>query len=70
MDRLRFATRLLAIFQMEFTEEARLRRRRGRERMAVEPELALPFVALRKGPFAVPAAAFSQAAWDRLLSHY
>ena len=69
MDRLRFATRLLAIFRMEFTEEARLRRRRGRERMAVEPELALPFVAMQKGPFAVPDAAFSQAVWDRLLGN-
>jgi len=67
MNRLRFATRLMAIYRMEFTEDARLRRRRGRERMAAEPELALPFVAMQKGPLAVPREAFSQRVWDALL---
>jgi menaquinone-9 beta-reductase len=67
MNRLRFATRLLAVFRMEFTEEARLRRSRGRERMAAEPELALPFVAMQKGPLAFPREAFSPRIWDRLL---
>jgi 2-polyprenyl-6-methoxyphenol hydroxylase-like FAD-dependent oxidoreductase len=67
MDRLRFATRLLAILRMEFTENARLRRSRGRERMAAEPELALPFAAMQKGPLAIPREAFSQRIWDRLL---
>jgi menaquinone-9 beta-reductase len=67
MNRLRFATRLLAIYRMEFTEEARLRRKRGWQRMAAEPELALPFVAMQKGPFAVPPRAFSQDVWERLL---
>jgi hypothetical protein len=52
---------------MEFTEEARQRRRTGRERMAADPELALPFMALQKGPFAVPSEAFSKRIWDRLL---
>jgi 2-polyprenyl-6-methoxyphenol hydroxylase-like FAD-dependent oxidoreductase len=67
MNRLRFATRLLAIYRMEFTEEARLRRLRGRERMAADPELALPFVAMQKGPLAVPRAAFSQRVWEALV---
>lgn len=67
MNRLRFATRLLAVYRMEFTEEARLRRKRGWERMAAEPALALPFVAMQKGPFGVPREAFSQRVWDRLL---
>jgi 2-polyprenyl-6-methoxyphenol hydroxylase-like FAD-dependent oxidoreductase len=67
MNRLRFATRLMAIYRMEFTEDARLRRKRGRERMAAEPELALPFVAMQKGPLAVPREAFSQRVWDALL---
>jgi 2-polyprenyl-6-methoxyphenol hydroxylase-like FAD-dependent oxidoreductase len=67
MNRLRFATRLMAIYRMEFTEDARLRRSRGRERMAADPELALPFVALQKGPLAVPREAFSQRVWEALL---
>jgi 2-polyprenyl-6-methoxyphenol hydroxylase-like FAD-dependent oxidoreductase len=67
MRRIRFSTRLLAIYRMEFTDEARLRRERGRARMAAEPELAMPFVALQKGPFAVAGAVFSQSLWDRLL---
>jgi len=32
-----------------------------------DPGLALPFVAMQKGPFAVPREAFSQDVWDRLL---
>lgn len=67
MNRHRFATRLMAIYRMEFTEDARLGRKRGRERMAAEPELALPFVAMQKGSLAVPREAFSQRVWDALL---
>jgi 2-polyprenyl-6-methoxyphenol hydroxylase-like FAD-dependent oxidoreductase len=67
MRRLRFSTRLLSIYRMEFTEEARRRRLKGRERMAADPELMLPFVAMQKGPFAVPSEAFSERIWDRLL---
>ena len=67
MNRLRFSVRLLAIYRMEFTAEGRERRRRGRGRMAADAELALPFVAMQKGPFAVPREAFSQDVWDRLV---
>ncbi len=67
MNRLRFSVRLLAIYRMEFSASGRERRRRGRERIAAEPELALPFLAMQKGPFAVPREAFSQDVWDRLL---
>jgi menaquinone-9 beta-reductase len=67
MNRLRFSVRLLAIYRMEFTAEGRERRRRGRGRMAADPELALPFVAMQKGPFAVPREAFAQDVLDRLL---
>ena len=67
MNRLRFSVRLLAIYRMEFAATGRERRRRGRERMAADPELALPFLAMQKGPFAVPREAFSQDIWDRLL---
>jgi hypothetical protein len=37
--------------------------------MAADPELALPFVAMQKGPFAVPSEVFSQTIWQRLLGH-
>jgi menaquinone-9 beta-reductase len=67
MRRLRFSTRLLAIYRMEFTVEARRRRLKGRERMAADPELMLPFVAMQKGPFAVPSEAFSERIRGRLL---
>jgi 2-polyprenyl-6-methoxyphenol hydroxylase-like FAD-dependent oxidoreductase len=67
MRRLRFSARLLSTYRMEFTDQARQRRRMGRKRMVADPELALPFMALQKGPFAVPSEAFSEHIWDRLL---
>ena len=67
MRRLRFSARLLSTYRMEFTDQARQRRRMGRKRMVADPELALPFLALQKGPFAVPSEAFSEQIWDRLL---
>jgi hypothetical protein len=36
--------------------------------MAASPELGLPFAAFQKGPFAVPAEAFAQSTWDRILN--
>jgi hypothetical protein len=68
MRRLRFSTRLLAVFRMEFTDEARQRRARVRARVAAAPELGFPFAAFQKGPFAVPAEAFAQSTWDRILN--
>ena len=67
LRRLRFSSRLLSTYRMEFTDEARQRRRVGRKRMAADPELTLWFMALQKGPFAVPSEAFSERIWDRLL---
>jgi 2-polyprenyl-6-methoxyphenol hydroxylase-like FAD-dependent oxidoreductase len=67
MRRIRFCTRLLATYRMEFTDAARQRRQDGRRLMAADPELALPFVAMQKGPFAVPSEVFSQTIWQRLL---
>jgi 2-polyprenyl-6-methoxyphenol hydroxylase-like FAD-dependent oxidoreductase len=60
MRRLRFSARLLSTYRMEFTDQARQRRRMGRKRMVADPELTLPFLALQKGPFAVPSEAFSE----------
>jgi 2-polyprenyl-6-methoxyphenol hydroxylase-like FAD-dependent oxidoreductase len=67
MRRLRFSARLLSTYRMEFTDQARQRRRMGRKRMVADPELTLPFLALQKGPFAVPCEAFSEHIWGRLL---
>ena len=67
MRRIRFSTRLLASCRMEFSDEGKRRRQAGRRRMAADPELMLPFLAMQKGPFAVPSEAFSQTIWDRLL---
>jgi len=67
MRRIRFSTRLLAIYRMEFTDEGSRRRRDGRQRMVADPELMLPFAAMQKGPFAVPSEVFSKTIWDRLL---
>ena len=67
MRRLRFSARLLSTYRMEFTDQARQRRRMGRKLMVADPELTLPFLALQKGPFAVPSEAFSEHIWDRLL---
>jgi hypothetical protein len=68
MRRIRFSTRLLAVYRMEFTDEGR-RRRHGRQRMTADPELMLPFAAMQKEPFAVPSEIFSETIWDRLLGH-
>jgi 2-polyprenyl-6-methoxyphenol hydroxylase-like FAD-dependent oxidoreductase len=65
--RIRVSTRLLARYRMEFTAEARQRRAKGRERMTANSELALPFLAMQKGPFAVPETAYSQDTWDHLI---
>ena len=67
MRGIRFSTRLLAIYRMEFTDEGSRRRRDGRQRMVADPELMLPFAAMQKGPFAVPSEVFSKTIWDRLL---
>ena len=58
----------MSALDAEFTEEARQRRLRAWGRIAADPTVALPMVAMWKGPHSLPAHAFGQAAWDRLLS--
>jgi 2-polyprenyl-6-methoxyphenol hydroxylase-like FAD-dependent oxidoreductase len=65
--RIRFSNQLLATFRMEFTEEARQRRARGRAKMQSNSELTLPFLAFQKGPFSVPAEAFGETIWKELV---
>jgi 2-polyprenyl-6-methoxyphenol hydroxylase-like FAD-dependent oxidoreductase len=66
-ERTRFSTRLLSRYRMEFSAEARQRRNIGRALIAKEPELALPFIALQKGPYAVPPSTYSDDTWHRLV---
>jgi 2-polyprenyl-6-methoxyphenol hydroxylase-like FAD-dependent oxidoreductase len=67
MRRLRFVARLVSTLLAEFTEEARRRRRRVWQRRLADPALALPMLAMAKGPHNLPAYAFEQEAWDQLL---
>ncbi len=67
MRRLRFVARLVSTLYAEFTEEARRRRRRSWQRRLADPAVALPMLAMLKGPHNLPAYAFQQEAWDQLL---
>jgi 2-polyprenyl-6-methoxyphenol hydroxylase-like FAD-dependent oxidoreductase len=68
MRRLRFAARQVSILTAEFTQEARLRRRRVFERMAADPDLRVFMLPALKGPYGVPDHIFDQASWDNLFS--
>ena len=68
MRRLRFVAQLFSTLRVEFTDDARMRRRRALKRMGAEPHLALPFVATQKGPFSVPPETFEPKARDQLLN--
>jgi 2-polyprenyl-6-methoxyphenol hydroxylase-like FAD-dependent oxidoreductase len=68
MRRLRFIGRLFSTLHAEFTEEAHQRRLRAWERTGADPAIGLPILAMLKGPDALPAHAFEQEAWDRLLA--
>ena len=68
MRRLRFSTAMLVTLRGEFTAEARERRRRARQRMRANPELALWYRAGAVGPEAVPASAFDDCVRERLFA--
>ena len=67
MRRLRFVASLLSVRDAEFGPEAAARRARAFERQMMDPSIMLPLMATLLGPDALPAEAFEQAAWDRLL---
>jgi 2-polyprenyl-6-methoxyphenol hydroxylase-like FAD-dependent oxidoreductase len=67
MRRLRFVARLVSTLVAEFSEEARHRRQRVWQRRLADPAVALPMLAMTKGPHNLPAHAFEQPAWDKLL---
>ncbi|MEQ9315060.1 MAG: FAD-dependent monooxygenase [Henriciella sp.] len=68
MRRLRFAGQLQAALDMEFSEEARERRKRYHERKAVDPTLGIHGAAIMGGPESVPAEMFTEAHRDRVLN--
>jgi 2-polyprenyl-6-methoxyphenol hydroxylase-like FAD-dependent oxidoreductase len=68
MRRLRFAGQLTAVLQNEFGPEARERRVRARQRMAADPLLGASQGAVMAGPELMPAEAFTQETWDRILN--
>ncbi len=68
MRRLRFCSAVLTTLRGEFGPAARERRRRARDRMLAEPELALWRWAILAGPDAVPAAAFDERVRERLFA--
>jgi hypothetical protein len=68
MRRLRLTGQQYSILRVEFTEEAKARRRRAFERIASDAEIGLPLLAVFMGPFGLPDATYEQAAWDRLLT--
>jgi 2-polyprenyl-6-methoxyphenol hydroxylase-like FAD-dependent oxidoreductase len=68
MRRLRFSTAMLVTLRGEFSPQARERRRRARQRMRANPELALWFRAGVVGPDTVPASAFDDRVRERLFA--
>lgn len=68
MRRLRFVAQLFSTLRVEFGPQARERRKRALQRIGADPSVAQPLTATLRGPFAIPAEAFSQGAWDRLLA--
>lgn len=67
MRRLRFAGELQSALHNEFGAEARARRVRAQVRMAADPSLSLPLMAVWAGPEIPPAEAFTAQTWSRIL---
>lgn len=68
MRRLRFAGQLQAALDMEFSEDARARRRSYHERRAADPALGLHGFAIMGGPESVPAEIFTEAHREKVLN--
>ncbi|MEO6397454.1 MAG: NAD(P)/FAD-dependent oxidoreductase [Tepidiformaceae bacterium] len=68
MRRLRFAAALQSALDSEFTPEAVARRTRADQRKAADPSLNLTSASGIVGPEMLPAEAFSQETWDRILA--
>lgn len=67
MRRLRFAAKVQATLDMEFGPEARARRKDVHQRSQADPSLRVQAFAVMAGPETLPAEAFSQEAWDRIM---
>jgi menaquinone-9 beta-reductase len=68
MRRLRLVGQQYSILRAEFTELARVRRRRALQRIGADATIGVPLQAVFKGPFGLPDEAYEQAAWDRLMN--
>jgi 2-polyprenyl-6-methoxyphenol hydroxylase-like FAD-dependent oxidoreductase len=67
MRRLRFAGQLQAVLHNEFGPEARERRVRAQQRIAADERLGAPLGAVMVGPELMPAEAFTEETWNRIL---
>jgi 2-polyprenyl-6-methoxyphenol hydroxylase-like FAD-dependent oxidoreductase len=67
MRRLRFAGQLQAVLHNEFGPEARERRVRAQQRIAADESLGAPLGAVMVGPELMPAEAFTEQTWNRIL---
>ncbi|MCW5759771.1 MAG: FAD-dependent monooxygenase [Phenylobacterium sp.] len=67
MRRLRFAAKMQAALDMEFGEAARARRARVSAGSAADPSFKVQGFAVMAGPETLPAEAFTQEAWDRVM---
>jgi 2-polyprenyl-6-methoxyphenol hydroxylase-like FAD-dependent oxidoreductase len=67
MRRLRFAGQLQAVLHNEFGPEARARRVRAQQRIAEDQSLGAPLGAVMVGPELMPAEAFTEETWKRIL---
>lgn len=68
MRRLRLTGQQYSILRCEYTPEAHSRRQRALQRIAADPNVALPLFAVFKGPFGLPDDAYQQPVWDRILN--
>lgn len=67
MRRLRFSVGLLGDFRVEFDPSGKLRRQRALQKLAKNPELALPLLAFLRGPEKISSEAFTEKAYLNLL---
>lgn len=67
MRRLRFAGKMQAALDMEFDAAAKARRARVFAKSAADPTFRVQGLAVMAGPETLPAEAFTQEAWDRVM---
>jgi 2-polyprenyl-6-methoxyphenol hydroxylase-like FAD-dependent oxidoreductase len=66
MRRPRTTAQQFSKYRCEFSDEAKAGRTRARDRLAVDPSLAVPFLVPLKGPDRLPLEAYEPSTWSRL----